>query len=206
MIKRICTIILMLLLVAPPVFAAAQHSSPGKAAQNAAVQTVKDHLNKVIAVLSDPSLTGEAGKQTKIEKISDISDHLFDFRELSKRSLGIYWRRFTPQQRTEFVTLYKKLLRKTYADRIVSYNNQKIVYGSEYPLTSKTVEVRTAVELKSGNVAINYRLINEDGQWRVYDVVIEGVSLISNYRAQFRDILANNTPEGLLDILKKKVG
>lgn len=206
MIKRIFIMVLILLLGVPPAFAAAQHSSSGEASQSAAVQTVKEHLNKVIAVLSDPSLTGEAGKQTKIEKISDISDHLFDFRELSKRSLGIYWRRFTPKQQTEFVALYKKLLRKTYADRIVSYNNQKIVYGSEYPLTSKTVEVRTAVELKSGNVAINYRLINENGQWRVYDVVIEGVSLISNYRAQFRDILANNTPEGLIDILKKKVG
>ena len=119
MTKRVCGMILAAVLMVAPAFAAEQHTAApaakntaAPAAQDSAVQAVKTHLEKVIAVLSDPALKGEAGKQAKIEKVSAISEQLFDFIELSKRSLGGYWRRFTPKQQTEFAELYKKLLKK----------------------------------------------------------------------------------------------
>ncbi|MBU0995149.1 MAG: ABC transporter substrate-binding protein [Proteobacteria bacterium] len=105
----------------------------------------------------------------------------------------------------KFVLLYKKLLKNTYADRIVSYNNETIQFGKEIVLKANTTEVETAIKTDTADVSINYRMMQKDGAWRVYDVVIEGVSLINNYRTQFREILANNTPAGLIEILKKKV-
>lgn len=88
----------------------------------------------------------------------------------------------------------------------MAYTNEKIDFSKEVALTEKTIEVRSAVLRKSGEIPIYYRVIMKDGSWRVYDVVIEGVSLINNYRSQFREILANNPPESLLETLRKKVG
>jgi len=102
--------------------------------------------------------------------------------------------------------LYESLLEDTYADKIMAYTDEKIVFSKEVALTEKTVEVQSTVLRKSGEVPIYYRVIAKDGSWRVYDVVIEGVSLINNYRSQFREILANKPPESLLETLRKKVG
>jgi len=168
-------------------------------------EILKVQIDKIINVLKDPSLAGDAGKKIKIEKISEITEAVFDFTELSKRSLGRAWKQFTPEQQTEFVSLYKKLLKNTYADRIVSYNNEKIEFGNTVPLSDTATEVRTTIGTQTGDVSINYRMMKEKGTWRVYDVVIEGVSLINNYRTQFRGILANHTPDQLIEILKKKV-
>jgi phospholipid transport system substrate-binding protein len=86
------------------------------------------------------------------------------------------------------------------------YTDVKIVFGKEVALTEKTVEVQSTVLTKSGEVPMYYRVILKDGAWRVYDVIIEGISLINNYRSQFREILANRPPESLLETLRKKVG
>jgi phospholipid transport system substrate-binding protein len=194
MLKRFYMAFFIILTIVPPVLSA---QSP--------METTKVHVDKILEVLRDQTLTGESGKQAKIEKISEIAEEVFNFTELSKRSLGQAWSQFTPEQQTEFVSLYKMLLKNTYADRIVSYNNEKIEFGKEVPLSDTTTEIETTIGTNTGNVPINYRMINNNGQWRVYDVVIEGVSLINNYRTQFRGILANNTPEGLIEILRKKV-
>lgn len=195
MLRRFFGILLIIMILAPVSLLADE--SP--------MEAVKKHLDMVLEVLRDPTLAGEAGKATKIEKITAISESLFDFTELSRRSLAQNWKRFTPEQQKEFVSLYKKLLKKTYSDRIVSYNNENIVFKKEIPLTEKTVEVQTTIVTAKGDVSSDYRLIQDNGQWRVYDVVIEGVSLINNYRDQFRDILSNNPPDQLLEMLRKKV-
>jgi len=169
------------------------------------METLKTHIDKIIEVLKDPALAGDSGKQAKIEKISRITEDAFDFAELSKRSLGQAWVQFSPQQQTEFVSLYKNLLKNAYADKIVSYNNEKIEFGKEIPLSDTTAEIQTSILTGAGPVPINYRMFKNGDQWRVYDVVIEGVSLINNYRTQFREILAKNTPQGLIEILKKEV-
>ncbi len=194
MLKRLYTVLLIVFMIVPPAMAA-----------QGAMETAKLYINKVLEVLQDPALAGETGQQSKIEKISQITEDVFDFTELSKRSLGQAWNQFTPEQQTEFVSLYKKLLKNTYADRIVSYNNEKIEFGKEVPLSDTTTEIQTSIGTKTGDVPINYRMTLINDRWRVYDVVIEGVSLINNYRTQFRGILANNTPDGLIEILRKKV-
>jgi len=169
-------------------------------------ETVKGNLDKVMDVLRDPSLKAESARKAKKNKIRDISQDMFEFTELSKRSLGKNWSKFDPDQQKEFVELYKSLLEDTYADKLMSYTDVKIVFSKEVALTEKTVEVQSTVLTKSGEVPIYYRVILKGGVWRVYDVVIEGISLINNYRSQFKEILVNKPPESLLETLRKKVG
>lgn len=169
------------------------------------LEMVKGQINRVFEVLRNPTLKGEAGKRAKKEKIRSISEEIFDFTELSRRSLGQNWNKFSPDQQKEFTKLYKSLLEEAYADKITSYTDERVIFKREITLSEKTVEVETTIVTKTSEVPINYRVIEKEGQWKVYDVVIEGVSLVSNYRTQFREILANKTPEDLLETLRKKV-
>lgn len=169
-----------------------------------ALDTVKTNVTAVVDILKDPKLKGPSGKKAKEQKIEAVADRMFDYVELSKRTLGLNWNKFTVDQRKEFVELFKGMLRDTYIDRIMAYTNEKIDYPKEVPLTDNTVEVQTVVTSASAKTPINYRAIRKGSEWKVYDVVIEGVSLVSNYRTQFRDILGNNPPQTLIDTLRKK--
>jgi phospholipid transport system substrate-binding protein len=171
-----------------------------------ALDAVKGNVDKVLDVLRDPSLKSESSKQIKKNKIRAIGDNMFDFTELSKRTLAVNWSKFTPEQQKEFISLYKDLLADTYADKIVAYTDEKIVFTKEVSLTEKTIEVQSTVIRKTQEIPIYYRVITENGSWLVYDVVIEGVSLVNNYRTQFREILSNKPPTSLIETLKKKVG
>lgn len=193
--KRISRLIFMILVMIPfNVFAGIP------------LDTVKTNVNGVIEAMRDPKLKGEAGKKVKEQRIVSAADKMFDFVELSKRTLGLNWNKFTPEQRKEFVELFKTILKDAYVDKITAYTDEKVNFTKETPLSETTVEVQSVVATKSGQVPIYYRVIKKDNDWKVYDVVIEGVSLISNYRSQFREILGNNPPETLLETLRKKVG
>ena len=170
------------------------------------LEAVKTQVNKVMDVLRDSSLKGEAGKKVKREKIRNISENMFDYTELSKRTLGQNWSKLNAGQQTEFLGLYKKLLEDAYADKIIAYTDEKVVFGKETTLSEKTAEVQTTIITKKADIPIHYRVIQKGSDWKVYDVVIEGVSLVSNYRNQFKEILLNKTPDALLDTLRKKVG
>jgi phospholipid transport system substrate-binding protein len=167
---------------------------------------VKEHVSKVLEVLRDPTLKGEPGRKVKKEKIRSISEEMFDFTKLSKRSLGQNWKRLNPGQQEEFIKLFKSILETTYADKIASYTDEKVTFKGEITLSEKAVEVPTTIVTKTSEIPINYRLFQEKERWKVYDVVIEGVSLVNNYRTQFREILIKKTPEALFDVLRKKVG
>jgi len=170
------------------------------------LDTVKTNVNSVLDAMRDPKLKGEAGKKVKEQKIMAAAEKLFDFVELSKRTLGLNWNKFTPDQRKEFVELYKTILKDAYVDKITAYTDEKINFTKEVSLSETTIEVQSIIVTKTAEVPVYYRVIKKGSEWKVYDVVIEGVSLISNYRTQFREILGNNPPATLLDTLRKKVG
>ena len=170
------------------------------------LETVKGYADKVLDVLRDPALKPEAAKKIKKEKLRAISEKMFDFTELSRRTLATNWKKFSPEQQKEFVELYTSLLEDAYANKIIAYSDEKITFIKEVPLSEKTVEVQSTVLKDSAEIPIYYRVILQDGAWRVYDVVVEGVSLINNYRSQFKEILANKPPESLLETLRKKAG
>ncbi len=169
-------------------------------------ETVEKGVNNVLKTLSDPAFKAKP-KDTKIEEIGEIIGEVFDFTELSKRTLGKNWRKLNDAQKKEFTELLQKMLQGVYADRLLAYTDQKIVFGEEKMLKKGRAEVQSNIVLSDGRkVPIFYRLTNKSGEWKVYDLIIEGVSLVKNYRTQFREILAKDSPEKLLQIMRDKVG
>jgi phospholipid transport system substrate-binding protein len=162
-------------------------------------------VNRVIDVLRDPKLKGPSAKAIKTEKLRVIYKDMFDEMEFSRRTLTRNWQKFTPAQRKEFVDLFEKVLEKAYLDKILDYSNEKFVFYKENVLSDNQVEVQSKVITSSKEIPMFYRMILKNDKWKVYDVVVENVSLVQNYRTQFNEILAGNTPEQLLETLRKKV-
>jgi len=171
----------------------------------APLDTVQTNVNKVLEVLRDPKLKSESAKGIKKEKLEAIYEQMFDEVELSMRTLAGNWSKLNPAQQQEFIQLYRQILEKAYIDKILSYTNEKIVFFKENILSNNQAEVQTKVVTSSKEIPIIYKVILKDGTWKVYDVVVENVSLVQNYRSQFNSILAKNTPDQLLEILRKKV-
>jgi phospholipid transport system substrate-binding protein len=171
----------------------------------APLSTVETNVNKVLDVLRDPSLKADSAKEVKKEKIRTIYSGMFDEVEIAKRTLARNWNKLSNAQRKEFVQLYQQILEKAYIDKILAYTNEKITYDKEIKLTNNQVEVQTFIITSSKKIPISYRVFLSGGTWKVYDVIIENVSLVQNYRTQFNNILDKNSPEQLLEILRKKV-
>ena len=166
---------------------------------------VQTNVNSVLDVLRDPALKPASAKETKKQKLRTIYDRMFNQVELSKRAMGRNWSKLNAAQQQEFVKLFRQVLEKAYIDKILAYTDEKITFEKESMLSETQAEVQTKAITSSKTIPISYRLILQNGTWGVYDVVIENVSLVQNYRTQFNDILAKNTPEQLLETLRKKV-
>ena len=166
---------------------------------------VDNTVKRVLDVLRDPKLKSPTAKEIKKEKLRVIYKDMFDEMEFSRRTLTRNWKKFTPDQRTEFVSLFEQVLERAYLDKILDYSNEKIVFYKEDILTDNQVEVQSKIVTASKEIPIFYRMILKGGKWKVYDVVVENVSLVQNYRTQFNEILADGTPEQLLQTLRKKV-
>jgi phospholipid transport system substrate-binding protein len=171
----------------------------------APMDTVRTNVNQVLDVLNDPKLKADTAKEVKKKKLEVIYGRMFDEVELAKRSLAKNWNAMNAAQRQEFVGLFRRVLEKAYIDKILSYTDEKIVYDRETVLSENQTEVQTRIVTSSKEIPIGYRVILKDGAWKVYDVVVENVSLVLNYRTQFNDILAKNTTEQLIETLRKKV-
>ena len=169
-------------------------------------ETVETGVNKLIATLGDPAFKAKA-KDEQIAQIGEEIELIFDFKELSRRTLGREWKKMKPEQQKEFVQLFKQLLQGVYADRLLAYSDQKIIFAKETMLKKGRAEVQSFLQTSDGKkIPLFYRLTDKSGSWKVYDVIIEGVSMVKNYRTQFRKILAKDSHEKLLDILRNKVG
>ena len=179
---------------------------PFQAYAASAKETVETSVNKLLKTLGDPAFKAKP-KDVKITEIGNIIGEVFDFTELSKRTLGREWKKMNAEQQKEFTELFRELLQGVYADRLLAYTDQKIVFDKELELKKGRAEVQSNIVLSDGTkVPIFYRLTNQSGQWKTYDLIIEGVSLVKNYRSQFREIIAKDSPEKLLQILRDKVG
>ncbi len=169
------------------------------------LDTVKSRMDQVFDVLRDPALQGESANKLKRKKILSILDNIFDYVELSKRTLSRNWNKLKLDQREEFQKLYKALLEKVYMDKILAYTDQEIVFGKERTLGQNKVEVESKIVSGSLVTPIHFRMILKNGKWRAYDVVIEGISLVKNYRSQFKRVIKKKSLEGMLEVLRKKV-
>jgi phospholipid transport system substrate-binding protein len=163
-----------------------------------ATDDVKKTIDEVVRIVADKELKKNDQKRRQLLKKSIGS--FFDFSEMSKRSLGKHWNQRTAAEKKQFAELFASLLESSYAGKIESYNNEKIVYVKEF-VDGNQAEVKSKViTTKRDEFTLDYRMVNENGKWMVYDVVIEGVSLVSNYRSQFNKIIVAN---GYNDLVKK---
>jgi len=164
---------------------------------------LKNGVDKVIAILSDRALKGPAKKNERQAKLRAVADSFFDWRELSRRTVAESWSKYTPKQQEEFIAAFSELLEKTYIRKIEKYNNEKVNYLREQ-VDGNHAFISTEVVMKDKKIPLNYVMIKHE-QWMVYDVVVEGVSLVKNYRSQFHKILSKETPEGLLKRIRDKI-
>jgi phospholipid transport system substrate-binding protein len=172
------------------------------AANNGVTDEVKKTVDEVVRIVSDKEMKKNDHKRRQALKKS-IST-IFDYNEMAKRSLGKHWNTRSPAERKEFAELFASLLENSYAGKIESYNNEKIVYLKEM-IDSDHAEVKSkVVTAKRDEFTLDYRMINQNGKWMVYDVVIEGVSLVSNYRTQFNKIIMSDSYPALVKKLQTK--
>lgn len=166
---------------------------------------LRSRIDRVLQVLEDPALKQEARLTERRAAIRTMAHEIFDFRELSQRALARHWQARTPAERDAFVQLFADLLERSYIGKIETYSG-----GDRIQYTSETAEgeqatVRTRIVTKAGTeIPVDYRMHRVGDRWLVYDVAIEGVSLVANYRAQFNKIIQTSSFQGLVDKLAAK--
>ncbi len=163
---------------------------------------LKAGIDKVVQVLGDPSLKGTAKARERRDTLREITGPLFDWSEMASRALGRHWQPRTEAERQEFVRLFHDLLERSYLSTIERYNGERVTYGTE-SVEGDQATIRTQVLNKDGQqLPVDYRMVRRGDRWLVYDVLIEGVSLVANYRAQFDQIIRTGSYEKLLEKLK----
>jgi phospholipid transport system substrate-binding protein len=168
-------------------------------------ETVESGVNNLLSTLGDPAFKAKS-KDEQVAELGTQIEKVFDFTELSKRTLGRDWKKMNAEQQKEFVKLFKELLQGVYADRLLAYSDQKVLFDKETMLKKGRAEVQSYLQTSDNKkIPLFYRLTNKSGSWKVYDVIIEGVGMVKNYRTQFRKILAKDSPDKLLEILRDKV-
>jgi phospholipid transport system substrate-binding protein len=178
------------------------HTNHGVAGQ--ATDQLKQSVDRVLAILNDPTLKGTAKTQERRQKVKEIIYSTFDFNEMAKRSMGPHWQKRTPEEQKEFVRLFTVLLEDAYLETLESYSGEKIRFVNERQDKNFAEVNSKLIDNKGTEFSIDYRLQNTNGDWKVVDVVIENVSLVNNYRAQFNRVLAKSSYADLLETMKQK--
>lgn len=168
-----------------------------------ATEAVRTTIAKLIHVLDDDTLKLPEQAEERRHEIEEIIRQRVDYEEMAKRSLGTPWSSLSERERQEFVGLFVQLLRDTFAGRITEYHNEQVVYLGEHR-EAAYAEVKTQLKGRKVDTPIDFRLINRGSDWRVYDVVIDGASIVSNYRSQFTTIIREVSYVGLIKKMKQK--
>jgi len=174
-------------------------------AQEGATAQVKVTIEKVLGILRDPALKAPDKEEARRKKLKEAIYPGFDFTEMAKRSLGTHWGKRTPQEREEFVKLFADLLEQSYAKRLEMYTDQEVLYTKEQVEDKFGLVVTKIVSTKENiDIPIEYKLLRYDNQWKVYDVVIDGISMVSNYRSQFNSIIQKSSYAELVQRMRVK--
>jgi phospholipid transport system substrate-binding protein len=170
----------------------------------APTEQLRSTVDRVLVILQDPSLKSEGKQKERREQLRQVVSARFDFAEMARRSLGPEWRRRTPTEQQEFVNIFIDLLQDNYIGTIESYSGDKVNYGREIQ-DQGSVEVQTTLATKGEvNYSINYRLHLVGKDWKVYDVIIEHISVVNNYRSQFTRVIGKSSYEELVRTMREK--
>lgn len=172
---------------------------PAKAGEP--MDLIRQSTERVIQILKDPALKEDS--ELRDQKIWEVVSARFDFEEMARRALAVHWRDRTPQEQKEFVDLFGKLLQRSYSGKLAQYTDEKVEYLGE-EIEGSRAEVKTKLVSKAIEIPIDYRMLKKPSGWRVYDVVIEGVSLVNNYRNQFNRIVVSSSYKDLIHRMRTK--
>jgi phospholipid transport system substrate-binding protein len=166
---------------------------------------VKSAADRAIAVLKDPWLKAPERKKERIERLKEIINPIFDYQEMARRSLGPHWRRRSPAEQEEFAKLFRAYLENIYSDRVDLYEGEKVTFGRE-TIDQDYAQVESLVSNAKGEEnSVVYRLKRTDGnKWKVYDAIVENISIVNNYRSQFDRVISKSSYEELKKILREK--
>ena len=182
------------------VFGFASHLS---AETGSATEAMKGTIDQALQVLRDESLKAPEKARERVEILENIIAKRFDYKEMGKRTLGKHWRKLSEADRDEFVSLFQHFLSRTYAGNVEGYSGEQVEYLKERK-KGDFAEVQTAVTSEKSTISIHYRMLKGSNAWKVYDVVLDGVSLVKNFRSQFGRIIEAESVEGLLERLRTK--
>ena len=184
------------------VFAVILAWNPGLAVASQVTEDVKDTIDKVVEIVGREDL--KDNKEARRKALREVIDQRFNYHQMVRRALAKNWRDRSNQEKREFTGLFKKLLENSYASKLESYSDEIINFTDEV-IKGKYALVKTEVVRKASTISVDYKLINGDGAWKIYDFVIEGVSMVRNYRSQFSKIIRKYSYEDLVRKLTDKV-
>jgi phospholipid transport system substrate-binding protein len=168
------------------------------------VTLINQTVDEVIDILKNEELKKSDKVAERRAALRTVIGKRFDFEEMAKRSLALHWKKRTPEERQEFIPLFSDLLERSYVNKIESYTDEKILYTDE-TIDDDYASVKTKIITKRNvEIPIEYRLLKKNNRWGVYDVVIEGVSLVNNYRNQFNKIIRKDSYEELVKRMQQK--
>lgn len=168
-----------------------------------AQRTLQISVDKILVILRNPDFKSGPNQKVLEDQLRGIIRGVFDFAELTRLCLGVHWRQFSPEQRTQAADAMADLLEATYLGSLKKFDNQQVQYGEVVTGERGAVEVRTTVVAGANTTPIAYRM-RDLGGWKVYDVVIEGVSLVQNYRTQFQEIMIKGSPQELIAKIRER--
>ncbi len=168
------------------------------------LEQVRQTIDRVITILNDKELKKPNKTEERRSKLRKVTDERFDYEEMAKRSLALHWQKITPQERKEFTSLFSELLERSYINKIESYSDEKVLYTDETIESNYSVVKTKVITKRNIEVPIDYKLMKAGSQWKAYDIVIEGVSLVNNYRSQFGKIIRTHSYAELVKRLKAK--
>lgn len=169
------------------------------------MEVVRTAVDKAVQILKDPRLQAKDKKRERIDRLREAVNPIFDYDEMSKRALGAHWRRRTPAEQEEFVILFRDFLERTYSDKIDLYGGERVLFGRE-TIDADFAQVETTIISPKGEeIAVVYKLRRGNGKWKVYDAVVENISLVNNYRSQFDRVISSASYEELIKRLREKL-
>jgi phospholipid transport system substrate-binding protein len=189
---------------AKSLFAAVLLLATGPAWAGVPTEQLKGSIDQIIKLLEDPAIKAEANTPKRRAAIRQVAENIFDFQEAAKRSLGRHWQGLSEQDRAEFTSVFSDLLERSYVARIEQYSGERIAYNGD-SAQGDTATVKTTFTTKKGSdVPVDYRMLRKGDRWLVYDVSVEGLSLIANYRGQFNKIIETSSFQDLVARMKSK--
>ena len=169
-------------------------------AEPSPTEEVRTSVDAIIALLKDEQLD----RETRRVRMREVIDKRFDFRAMSQRTLATNWKKASDAEKQKFTELFSELIQNSYVSKIEAYTNETVKYPGEKQKGRKA-EVDTLIITSSAEIPVDYKLYLKDGTWLVYDVIIEGVSLISNYRSSYQEIVKRDGFDGLLAQMEEKI-